>query len=90
MVITDRRSGVRPEDIRFVAEPLSKAGVKVIPVAIGNEVDKGELESATDDQGNVIGVPSNEPPMSLADKIIEKALKRKCHCDFYFLHCIDL
>lgn len=76
VIITDRRSGVSLDDIRTAAKPLSDGGIDVIPVAIGNEVRKNELEPCTTDEENVIAVPTTESPQSLADKIMEKSLKR--------------
>ena len=83
VIITDRRSGVSEDGIRTAAKPLSERGIDVIPVAIGNEVSKDELEPSTSNEENVIAVPTTESPESLAEKIMEKALKRK-----FFYHYI--
>lgn len=54
------------------SKPLTEAGIRVIPVGVGNAADRQELKKATDDPNNVITVPNKETPKDLADKIIAR------------------
>ena len=74
MIMTNRRSGVAGAKIRAQANLLRYKVVKVIPVAIGNEVDPKELEKATEDGENVITVPKNENSEKLGQKIMDKVV----------------
>ena len=54
------------------AKPLEDAGISVIPVAIGDEADVGELENLTPDKENLIQPPDDTTPDDLAKMIMEK------------------
>lgn len=44
----------------------------MIPVGVGGEVSKRDLENATPLKENIIQVPKTETPKDLAQKIIDK------------------
>ena len=77
VVITDKESGRSPDDVKAASEVLENKGVKVIPVAIGNEADRKELQNITSDKENVIAVPPSEKPEKLGQDIMTKVLKGK-------------
>ena len=61
------------EDVKKAAKPLEDAGIAVIPVAIGDDADKGELENLTpDNKENVIEPPDGTQPDEVAKMIMEK------------------
>ena len=72
VVITDNKSGSTVEDVQTAAKPLEDAGIAVIPVAIGDDADVGELENLTPDKENVIQPPDGTTPDELAKMIMEK------------------
>lgn len=75
VVIVDKRSGVPESSIKAAANTLHASGVKVIPVAVGNESDSKELGTATEDKNNLIDAPKNFEPNNLAETIMRKVLK---------------
>ena len=77
VVIVDRKSSNSPADIKTIADPLEKNGIRVIPVAVGSDADPEELEKTTTSKKNVIKVPKNEKPNRLGQKIMDKILTRK-------------
>lgn len=70
--IVDYKSGSTEEDVLKSAMSLEEAGVKVIPVGIGSEVDREELEKTTPLKNNIIEVPTEESPEKLGKEIIDK------------------
>ena len=72
VVISDKRSGASEENVKNAGKPLEDSGIVVVPVAIGNEVDKIELEWATSDEDNVIDVKADEEPEILMEMILAK------------------
>ena len=75
VVIVDKRSGVSESSIKAAANTLHAGNVKVIPVAVGNESDSKEAETATEDKNNLIEAPKNFEPNNLAETIMRKVLK---------------
>ena len=75
VIITDKSSGARQSDLEEAAKPLEDSGIDIITVAIGNQVNVGELEVITDDTGNVIKAESDENPNNLRDMIMDKVTK---------------
>ena len=76
VVITDKGSGSSLSDIEKAAEPLDEEGIKVVPVAVGGEADRSELE-ATNPERFVIKVPRTEDPKTLGEQIMEHVIRRK-------------
>jgi len=76
VVITDKGSGLSPSDIEKAAEPLHDKGIKVVPVAVGNEADPSELEN-TNRERFVIEAPKDEDPQTLGQQIMEHVVRRK-------------
>lgn len=76
VVITDKRLGMSLSDIAKAAEPLHDTGIKVVPVAVGNEANPSELE-ATNPERFVIEAPRDEDPQTLGKQIMEHVVRRK-------------
>ena len=72
VVITDNKSGSTVEDVQTAAKPLEDNGIAVIPVAIGDDADVGELGNLTPDKENAIQPPDGTKPDELAKMIMEK------------------
>ena len=77
VVITDKSSGMTESNIRTAVTPLEDKGVKIIPVAIGDEADPTELVPATSDNIGVITVPKSVTTEGLAEEIMETIIKGK-------------
>ena len=75
VVITDKKSTSRPEDVKKAVVPIEEGGVKIIPVAVGSSADPSELEVITSNRGYIIETQRKLDPAVTADKIMEKVLK---------------
>ena len=78
VVITDKKSTSKLDDLKETAKMLQDDGIKVIPVAIGDEVDHVELEETTSDETNVVNVTTDVDVIVLKEKIMAKVSKGKC------------
>ena len=60
LLITDgsQTPAADAKDLREASEPLRKAGVRVLAVGIGNDVDRDELRLVTETDNNVVVVPT--------------------------------
>lgn len=77
VVLTDKSKGVGEEDVIAAAEGLTKIGVKVIPVAVGDEAHAGTLEPITSRKDNVVKAGINEDPKKLEKDIMKAVLSGK-------------
>ena len=84
--LVDNKSGSTEEDVLKSAMSLEAAGVKVIPVAIGNQVKREELEKTTPYKKNIIEVPTKENPESLKKKIMNKVRDSKYFVSYYYFY----
>lgn len=75
VVISDKISTSRPEDVKKAVVPLEEGGVKIVPVAVGSSVDPSELEVITSNRGYIIETERKLDPDVTAEKIMEKVLK---------------
>ena len=75
--LVDNKSGSTEEDMLKFALLLEGGGVKVIPVGIGGQVKREELEKTTSLKENIIEEPSEESPENLGKKIIDKVRESK-------------
>lgn len=75
VVIVDDKSTTSSNVIKSKAKDVIDRGVRVIPVAIGNDADPTQLEETTDDEGNVIKDKDIDDPEELGKKIMDKILK---------------
>ena len=83
VVMTDKTSRVDEDDIMDAAKNLEKLRVKVIAVAIGDEVGSTELEVITAEE-NVIKVQENKHPEELRELIMQGVLSMYS-CIFVFI-----
>lgn len=63
------------EKIKKSSLDLEIAKIKVIPIAIGDAVNKEELIAITPHKGNLIEPDSKDPSNKTAEKIINKAIE---------------
>lgn len=75
VVIMDHSTGATVDEIRSAARPLKSKGVKVIPVAIGNEAEPDKMTNSSPDNVNLIIALRDEKPGVLGKQIMEKVLK---------------
>ncbi len=77
VVITDKKTSSRLDNVIPEANKLEDMDVAVIPVGIGTDADKDELEELTPDVSDVITTPKVDDPDELGRKIMEKVLNGK-------------
>lgn len=75
VVITDKKSTSRPEDVKKAVMPLEDGGIKIVPVAVGSSADPSELEGITSNRGYLIETQRELDPDETAEKIMNKVLK---------------
>lgn len=75
VVITDKKTSSRLDDVIPEANKLEDMAVAVIPVGIGTDADRKELEELTPDVSDVITISKVDDPDELGRKIMEKVLK---------------
>ena len=75
VVITDKKSTSRPEDVKKAFIPLEEEGVTVVPVAVGSSADPNELERITSNRGYLIKTERELDPDVTAEQIMEMVLK---------------
>lgn len=75
VVITDKKSTSRPEDVKKAVLPLEEGGVKIVPVAVGSSAEPSELGVITSNRGYIIETQRKLDPAATAEKIMEKVLK---------------
>ena len=72
VVFIDNKSGSSLADVQSAAKSLEDAGIIVIPIAIGGQVDVKELKKLTPDKENILEPPDTSKPGDLSKKIMEK------------------
>lgn len=77
VLFIDKKSSNSPGEIIRAARPLEEDGVKVIPVAIGNEVDMNELEHVTPEKNNVMKGTDKEDPVQFGKRVSKKVFQSK-------------
>lgn len=75
VLVMDKRSDNRLDDVKLSAESLWRSGVKVIPVAFGREAAQDEMEATTSEEDNLIDVRAASNPDQVAQEIMEKVLE---------------
>lgn len=75
VVIMDKGSVSRQDDVKKAAKVLEKNEINVVPVAIGNGVNLKELLTTTTNDGNLVQTTKEETPSKLAEKILDRSLK---------------
>ena len=75
VILIDNKSIGDSDDMKKLkaAKELNAEGVRIIPVAIGNEADPGELKKVTALKENFLLEPKKFNPKELAKKIMKKA-----------------
>lgn len=77
VVITDKNSGVSPSTLATAVRRLEEKGVLVISVGIGETVERSELKVISPNPMDVISVRLNVNPSVLAERIMDRILRRK-------------
>lgn len=73
VLMTDKKATDSLEALRRAVKPLALHNIHVIPVGLGNAVDRKELTAVASGSSDVVLVPKQENPRLLAKKIMEKA-----------------
>lgn len=90
VVITDKKSASSLSKVLPEANMLEDMDVKVIPVGIGSEIERKELEEITPNVTDVITTSSVDDPEQLGKDIMVKVLKgTNCLSDQNFLLLIN-
>lgn len=85
VIITDRSSGESPEYIREAVRPLEIAGIRVIAVAVGKEVDVNETK-AISSGGKAIKTDNKKAAKEVGKEIVEEIAKGNLVLDYVMLH----
>lgn len=93
VVILDRKSTSKLPQLRESAKMLEEDSIRVIAVAIGNEVDRNELGVITPDKTHVINVTTDVTVIDFKEKIIRKVFEGKSTyrdvIKVKYLHCLS-
>ena len=71
VIMTDESSGLGEDVVAAATKPLERMMVKIIPVAVGDDVKAEEFKIVTTDF-NIITAKEDEDPFVLSHKIMEK------------------
>ena len=74
VVIADKRSDSTEADLEAAVKPLVNEGIRVIPVALGNESDSKELEVISPTPKDVVHASDSVTAEQIADTIIDTAV----------------
>lgn len=83
VVIADKSPTGDKKTIEKEAQELDIDDVKVIPVAIGDEIDPKEIEDISPYKDVLVGVPKDVDPTDLAKAVMNKVLKG--NANFYII-----
>ena len=75
VVIMDQKQSGSRDKTKEKARELKNAGVKVVPVLLGEEASKEELEEITRNKDNLVEMEEDENPDKAAEKIMIKVLE---------------
>ena len=77
VVMTDETSGSDSNSLSSAVKPVEDLGVLVLSVGAGNFADRNELSVISPNELDVISPTLGENPSVLADRIMERILRRK-------------
>lgn len=77
VLFIDKKSSNSPGEIIRAARPLEEDKVKVIPVAMGNEADMGELDHVTPEKDNAMKGSNDEDPAQFGNRLMHKVFQSK-------------
>jgi uncharacterized protein YegL len=77
VVIVDKLPVDSPEEGMNAVKAMKKNKIKVVPVAIGDDVDPDELVKRTNNKQYLVKGKTDEKPEPLGDKIMDKVLRGK-------------
>lgn len=77
VVIADKKSDSRGEDLKKAVMKMQPDNIKVIGVALGEESDKDELDILTPEQGEVIEANNTDGAKKTAEEVMNKVLEGK-------------
>ena len=75
VVLTDRSSGLDEDLVSGTVMLLEQMVVKIIPVAVGDEVSSVEFVTVTN-KGNIIESEKDKDPDELSEKIMERVISK--------------
>ena len=77
VVMTDKNSGADSDSLSTAVKPVEDLGVLVLSVRAGNALDRTELSVISPNPLDVISPALGENPNVVADRIMERILRRK-------------
>lgn len=77
-LIMDQGQSSDSEKTKEKARDLRESGIKVVPVALGEEANPDELTEITRNKENLVKMETDENPEKAAVKIMIKVLEGKC------------
>ena len=82
LVVMDKKSTSKLQEVKDEANLLKEDGVKIVAVALGKSFDSDELESVTSNRGYLIKAPKNRKAETLANLFMDAILKGKVLIQF--------
>ena len=77
VVIMDKKSSNKYQEIDVALKPLKEDDVKVVPVAVGTDASLDELKNITSAEEYVVTAEKSTDPVKLAEKVMIKVTKGK-------------
>ena len=72
VIIIDKKASDTQEEIQGALKPLKEDNVKVVPVAVGPDVDVDQLKNTTSAEGYLVEADKTTTPTKLAKDIMDK------------------
>ena len=79
VVIVDNKSGTSLAQVSSAAKRLADGGIRVIPVAIGDEAGRTELRVMGSEAQTVVEATKTEDPRELGKRILDNILEGNFH-----------
>ena len=80
VLMTDKSSSISTATLRSLSYALGASGLRIIPVAIGNDNDRRELLAMSSNSEDVIHVTNSETASALELKVMHNVYRRKQWC----------
>lgn len=77
VLMTDKSSSVSAANLRSLSNALGASGLRIIPVGIGNDIDRKELLAISSNSEDVIHVTNLETASALELKVMHNVYRRK-------------
>jgi hypothetical protein len=77
VLMTDKSSSINSATLRSLSYTLGASGLRIIPVGIGNDINRNELLAMSSNSEDVIHVTDKETATNLELKVMHNVYRRK-------------